>query len=174
MCKLQPRINHRAPIRMETTIRIRVLHKAVAKFIHIARLFVIFLLTLFEVVMIDEVIARVVRRIDVNHLHLTQIRLLQQLQCVKIVALDVNVPRALPLHTPLRHGAQRLADGCRGLTTGGLLAHPCELVGFRLVLDGIIAKELAQLLEVYNMPQSPLATLVGGVEASVKHDGATL
>lgn len=159
---------------METTIRIRVLHKAVAKFIHIARLLIIFLSTLFEVIVINEVIARVVRRIDINHLHLAQIRLLQQLQSVKVVALDVNVLRVLPIHTPLRHRAQRLVDGRRSLTTGGLLAHPCKLVGFRLVLDGIIAKELAQLLEVYNMPQGPLAALVGGVEASVKHDGAIL
>ena len=66
--------------------------------------------------------------IDVDHLYLAQIRLLQQLEHFQIVALDVEVLGGVPVFAFLGAGAQRLTDGLVGLHNGRLLAHPCELV----------------------------------------------
>ena len=61
----------------------------------------------------------------------------------------------IPIDTALRHGAEGLVDRRGSLTAGGILAHPCELVGFWLILHGIVAEQLAQLLEVDHMAQCP-------------------
>ena len=37
------------------------------------------------------IIPRIIRRIDIDHLHLAEIRLLEQLQHIEIVSLDVEV-----------------------------------------------------------------------------------
>lgn len=42
-----------------------------------------------EVVSVDEIVAGVVGRVDGGHLHLAQIRLLQQLEHFEVVALEV-------------------------------------------------------------------------------------
>ena len=69
----QSRIHHRAPIRMKTSIRIHVLDIFIAQFIHCPRSFSILIGRHGIVIMINKVIPRVVRWIDIDHLHLTQI-----------------------------------------------------------------------------------------------------
>ena len=88
-CHHQPRINHRAPIRMVSTIRICILTISITQFIHISSGFIFLFLRTSKVIMIHEVIPRIIRRIDVNHLHLTKIRLLEQFQHFKVVALNI-------------------------------------------------------------------------------------
>ena len=52
---------------------------------------------LLEVVVVDEIIAGVVRRIDIDHLDLAVIRLVQDLQRRQVVALDKHIARRIPI-----------------------------------------------------------------------------
>ena len=64
---------------MESPVRIRVLEQAVLVLVVHPHLLIFLFLRAHEVVGVDEVVAGVVGRVDVDHLHLAQIRLLQQL-----------------------------------------------------------------------------------------------
>ena len=74
---------------MVTTIGIRILDKAITQFIHISSGFIFLFLRTGKVIVIHKVIPRIVRRININHLHLTEIRLLEQFQHFEVVALNI-------------------------------------------------------------------------------------
>ena len=126
-------------------------HESVSLLIHVASSLVIFTLALLEVIVIHEVVARVVRRVDVNHLHLAEVRLLEEFEGFEVVALDIDVLGVVPIHTILWHRAQGLGDRLRRLTSSLLLTHPVKLVSFGCILHGIIAKQLAEHTEVNGM-----------------------
>ena len=96
--------------------------------IHDSHLLVFFFLRTHEIVGVDEVVAGVVRWIDIDHLDLAEIALLQELENFQIVALNVEIFGGVPVLS-LRHaGAQRLADRLVGFHDSRLLADLCELV----------------------------------------------
>ena len=64
-----------------------------------------------EVVVVDEVIAGVVRRVDVDQLDLAEVRLLEQLERVEVVALDEEVLRGVEVDDSSRTGRSVLAIG---------------------------------------------------------------
>ena len=64
-----------------------------------------------EIIVINEVSPSVVRRIDINQLHLAEIRLLQQLQRIQVVALDEQVLRRIEVHALFTAWPQRLGNG---------------------------------------------------------------
>ncbi len=164
----QARINHRAPIRMVSTIRIRIFDKAITQFIHISSKQVFLRLRTGKIIMIHKVIPRIIRRVDIYHLHLTEIRLLEQFQHFEVVALNIEVLRSVPIHAILLDRTERLVDRAQHFGTSRLLAHPVELVGLRSILNGIIAQQLAQDVKVNNSFYPPDL----GSAASVKHEGA--
>lgn len=50
-----------------------------------------------EFVFVDEVMARIVWRVDVNHFHFAEVGLLEELQYVEIVAFNVKILRVVPV-----------------------------------------------------------------------------
>ncbi len=58
--------------------------------------------------MINKVITCIVRRININHLHLTQIRLLKEFENFEVIALNIKVLGVVPIHTILLYGTQCL------------------------------------------------------------------
>ena len=84
---------------MEATISICVRAKLPAFSVHLPGVGQIGLQRLSVVVRVDEVVAGVVGRVDVDHLDLAQIRLLQQLQYFQIVALDDEIFRGIEVDT---------------------------------------------------------------------------
>ena len=153
---------------MVTTIGIRILDKAITQFIYIASKQVFLSLSTSKVIVIHTVIPRIIRWININHLHLTEIRLLKQFQHFEVVALDIEVLRIVPIHAILLDRTERLVDRAQHFGTSRLLAHPVELVGFRSIFDGVIAQQLAQDVKVNNSFYPPAL----GSAASVKHEGA--
>ena len=91
---------------MEATVAFGVGNETVALLVKLSRVGEVFGRRLSKVVLIDKVIASVVRRVDVNHLHLVEISLLQALQYVEVVALDVEVLRVVEVHALLTAGTQ--------------------------------------------------------------------
>ena len=74
---------------MKAAIALCVGHQLVALFVVLAAVVDILLLVLVEVVVLHEVVAGVVGRVDIDHLHLAQIVLAENLQHLQIVALDI-------------------------------------------------------------------------------------
>ena len=135
---------------MVTTIGNRILDKAITQFIYIASKQVFLSLSTCKIIMIHKIITCIVRWININHLHLTEIRLLQQFQHFEVVALNIEVLRSVPIHAILLDRTERLADRAQHFGTSRLLAHPVELVGFRSIFYSIIAQQLAQGAEIHH------------------------
>ncbi len=86
------------------------------------------------VILVDEVLARVVRRVDVDHLHLFSVGTQQQFQRLQILPLDDHVAICLVGI----HGAGLIIDeggggGSEGLALGGGFAISLEFVALGLV-----------------------------------------
>ena len=109
--ELQPRVHHAEPVGVEATVRLGVRDEPVAR---PRRLWPerreVLRRRLGEVVVVDEVVARVVRRVDVDELDLAEVRLLEQLQRVEVVALDEEVLRGVEVDGLLADRAERLGD----------------------------------------------------------------
>ena len=100
----------------------------------------------------------IIRWINKYHLHLTQITLLQQLQHFQVVALNVEVFGAVPVHTFRRAGAQSLANRAVGLHDSGFLAHPGKLIGF-IAFQNHVGQHLPQQFKVDRLFQLAVLAL---------------
>ena len=117
--------------------------------------------------MINKVITCIVRWININHLHLTQIRLLKEFEHFEVVTLDIKVLGIVPIYTILLYGTQCLLGRTQNLCTSSLLAYPVELIRFGGILHGIITKELTKHVKVNYTFYPPWVSAT-----SVKHEGA--
>ena len=129
---------------MKAAIAFGVCHHTVAFFVILAAVSHVILGALCKVVLIDKIIAGVVRRVNVDHLNLAQICFLQELQHFQVIALDIKVLTvktagcAIFAHTVSCHRTQRCRDGriCRQHRL--FLVRPCKLVTlFPTLHDGI-------------------------------------
>lgn len=102
---------------------------------------------LVEIVGIDKVVAGIVRRVNVNHLHLAEITFLQKLQHFQIVTLNVEIFSGIPVFAFFFAGAQRFANRFVGFHDGSLLAHPCKLIPL-VAVHHIGRKHLLQQLKI--------------------------
>ena len=82
------------------------------------------------VIINKSVVSGVVRWVYVNHLHPAEIRFLEQFQHFKIIALNVEVLRAVEVYALLTAGAQRCGNGSIRRKDSFLLVRPCELIAF--------------------------------------------
>ncbi len=125
--------------------------------IHLTGVLQIGLKALRVVVGIDEVVAGVVWGVDVNHLHLAQIRLLQQLQHLQVVAFDDQIFGGIEIDALLRAGPQRRhARRLDGLEALGL-PRPVHAVALLADIHRLAQRQL-QPLEVQ---LAPLGTDLG-------------
>jgi hypothetical protein len=84
----EPRVHHRQPLRMLSPVAARIGRWARVTIGCRSRSTGVRLQRLAEVVVVDEVVAGVVRRVDVDQLDATGVRLVQQLERLEIVPLD--------------------------------------------------------------------------------------
>ncbi len=102
---------------METTIAFHVtLHRVddlVALFIKQTAFRLKLAFPLCEIIIIHKIITRIIRRVDVNHLHLAEVGLAENFQDIKVVALDIKVLSLIKINTLFparaeRHGRRRI------------------------------------------------------------------
>ena len=124
---------------MKAAITVCVLTIAVALVIEV--MLIVFFYTLCKVIMIHKVIACIVWWVDINHLDLTHIGVLEQFQHFKIIALDIEVLGGVPIYALFLARAQRLATRCCRLALGSPFANPSKVVRFRLTVLHIFPKE---------------------------------
>lgn len=91
--ELETCIDHGEPIRVKAPIGFRIRNKSISFLIGLIRPFKILFGGFGEIVIINEIVPRIIGRIDVDHLHLVQVGLLKKLQSFEVVALNVEVLR---------------------------------------------------------------------------------
>ena len=139
---------------METTIALCVCYKPISLFVILTAVPHIFVSTLGKIVLIDKIVSRIIRRINVDHLHLAQIGLLQELQHFQIIALNVEVftvkaaGRTVLAHAVCHNRAQRCRNGRIGRQHRLFLIRPCKLVAFFPALHDGVGKLLPQNVKV--------------------------
>ncbi len=89
--------------------------------------------------MIHKIIARIIWRVNVNHLDLAHIRVLEQFQNFEVITLDIQILCILPVHTFFGTGAQRLVDRSSSLAQGSTFANPSKVIDFWGILHGLVA-----------------------------------
>jgi len=99
------RIHHIQPIRMKPPAGISITTDLCSTF-HLASQLHIVLDAVLKVIRVNKIPASVIRRIDINQVHLPCIALLQQFKNFKVVPLDHQVLSRIPVNTLLRAGAQ--------------------------------------------------------------------
>src|SRR5687767_2994517 len=96
---------------MEATVRLSVGNQFLAVGRRLTRLRQVLCRRVNEVVVIQQVVAGVVRRIDVDELDLAEVRLLQELQGIEVVALDEQISCRVEVDGLLAYRPKRLGDG---------------------------------------------------------------
>ena len=109
--QFQARIHHAQPVGMEAAVAIRIGHKAVARLVLLVGAGKVFLGCFGKVIIVDEVIARVVGRVDVDHLDLAEVGLLQELEGVEVVAFENRFCVVSKSTLSSRQGRRALAMG---------------------------------------------------------------
>ena len=84
-----------------------------------------------------SVFAGVIWGIDINEAHLASIGFLHYLQSIKVVALDVEVLRGVPIFGLALLGNHRFVDGAARLGLGLALAGPGELIALTLAFSHV-------------------------------------
>lgn len=133
---------------METPVAFRIGDQAAAFLVVFSAFGIEFVMGLGEVVVVDEIVAGVVGRIDVDELDFAGVVLAQELQRVEVVSLDVQVPGGVPVLAAFLDGSQGLGDGFAGEAFRLAFAGPSELVAFPVAFRHI-TKSLFQRVEVH-------------------------
>ena len=108
--------------------------------------------TLSEVVGIDELVARIVGRVDVNHLHLAEVRLLQELEYLKVVPLDEEILGLVEVDRLLAAGLERAHARLLNHFQQIRLSRPRKPEALALALQDL-AKGRLKLLPVHRVLQ---------------------
>ena len=133
---------------MKTSIRIHVLDIFITQLIYCTRSLSILISRHRKIIMINKVITRIIRRININHLHLTQIRLLEKFKHFEIISLNIKVLGVVPIHTILLYRTQCLLNRLQNFGTSCLLANPVELVCLRSIFHCVVTKKLAKYVKI--------------------------
>ena len=137
---------------MKPPIAVCVLKQMILVLIVHPHLFIFFTLRAHKIIGIDKIIPRIVRRVDVNHLHLAEIALLQNFQRSQIVALNIQVLGGVPVAAVGFDRAQCFGGGAGGFRHCCFFAHPAELIPFA-AFHNIAAQQLAQLFKINALAQ---------------------
>ena len=117
--KLEARIDRVEPIGVKSPVGLEVPDEPSSEIVELPRLFQVLPLRLFEIVAIDEILAGIVRRVDIDRGDLAHIRFPQNFERVEIVPFDVDVfrvdraDRAVASDASLANESQRLVGGNR-------------------------------------------------------------
>ena len=123
---------------MEATIAFSISNELVSFFIILPTIVNILLLILVEIVVIHKVVARVVRWVDVNHLHFAQIVLTKEFQHLKIVTLNIQVLGIVEINALLTTWAKSICGRRISQTNRIALIRPSELVTFFWTFHNIL------------------------------------
>ena len=100
-----------------------------------------------EIVSIDKIVPRIVRRIDVDHFDLTVIGGLEEFQDFEVVAFDIQVLRGIEINAFLTAGTQGGRTAFLGEFEAVGFSFPAEFVFFKIV-GGIVSAKRQQFFQI--------------------------
>ena len=80
--------------------------------------------------MIYKIITCIIRRVNIYHLHLAHIGVLEQFEYFEVIALNIEILGILPIYALLWASAQSLANRLGSLLQSRTFANPGEVVTF--------------------------------------------
>ena len=101
-----------------------------------------------EIVVVNEIVPRVVGRIDVDHFHLAEIGFPQGFKDFEVVALDVEVLGIVEIDAFFATGAERLGGRGIGIADGFAFARPSKLVAFFAFANELVAQLGLQFFKI--------------------------
>ena len=135
---------------MKSSVALSILNKPVSFLIYLAAVISIIFRTFRKIIFIDEIIPRVIRRIDVNHLHFSEIGFLEKFKGIQIIAFNVNVLGVSSARCSISPDglflfkAQCLCNRCICQNDRLSLVGPCELVTFLSIVNDLCIDFLHQ------------------------------
>ena len=84
---------------MKASITFRILYHSVTVIVELSAVLKIFSCTLRKIIAINEVVTSIIRWVNINHLNFAEICFLQQLQYLKVVALNIKVFSSIEIYT---------------------------------------------------------------------------
>lgn len=76
---------------MKSAVAFRILYQPIPFFVSLPTVFHIVICLFGKIVLIDKIISRVIRWININHLHFSKIGFPQDFQGVEVIAFDVDI-----------------------------------------------------------------------------------
>ena len=141
---------------MKTSIAFCISYKTITFTIQLTAIFNILLCALLKIIIINKILTCIIRRIDINHLHLAQVCFLQQLQHVQIIAFNIKVFRIVKVHAFFSARAQGFVNRRIGSQNGFALIRPSKLVAFLQIIYNMVTKLLFQHIKINGMLQFAL------------------
>ncbi len=152
-------IDHCKPVRMETPPAFRIADKSSPFFSPFASGYFKFFFGCCKIVFVNEVLARVIRRINVDQLDLAEVGLLEEFQGVQVVTFDEQVLGGVEVYALFSARAQSLGDGGVCGEERLAFARPVELVAFLWAFHDGVGQFLLQLVKIYRQLQFAVFTL---------------
>lgn len=106
------------------------------------------LFALSEIVIIDEIVTRIIGRVNVNHLHAAEIRFAKDFEHVEIVALNIEIFSCIEVNRFFATRAQRKFYRLVGKTRGSSFVGPGELVALLALGKHLVRQFRTELVEV--------------------------
>lgn len=106
------------------------------------------ILTLSEIIVIDEVITGIIRGVNVNHLDPTEICFSKDFEDIEIVALDVEIFGCIEVHRFLTARAQGKIDRLVCKTGSSSFVRPGELIALLAVIERVVRQFRTKFVEV--------------------------
>ena len=130
------------------SIALHRVYSLVALFIEESACLFEFIFSLSKIIIIDKVVACVIRRVDINHFYLTEISLTQYFEYIEVVALYVNILCVVKINTVLTARAESHCSRRISQTVCSTLVRPRKLITLFTFADNIIRQFCLQFLKV--------------------------
>ena len=137
----EPRVHHVAPVGVVAAVGFGVGATCLAGLLFIV------IQRIAEGIFVNEIVAGVVWRVDVDHLDLAVVRALEEFQYFEIVTFDVEVLSGIPVNALVFLRTQCSSRRSLRLANGVSFARPSERIAF-LSIVYTVAEDLAKLVEV--------------------------
>ena len=144
---------------METSIAFSISNELVSFFVILPTIVNILLLILIKVVVIHKVITCIVRRININHLHLTQIVFTKQFQHLQVITLYIEVLRVVEIYALFTTRAKGICCWCISQSDSIALVGPSKLITILRAFHDILRQFLAELVKIYSHLRAPFLVL---------------
>ena len=120
---------------METTIAFGISNKPIALFIILPTICKIFFATFSKIIIVNKIVTRIIRWVNINHFNFAKIGFLQKFKYVKIVAFNIKVFGIIKINAFFFARTERCRYRRISKKDRFFLIWPSELIAFFLIVN---------------------------------------